>query len=129
MKKIPRVSVITLNYNGMGYVDRYLDSILRTNYPDLEVVIVDNNSADGSLEFLKSKLCRMPGFKIIENCVNQGFAEGNNTAFRHTDSQAKYIVFLNLDTEPESEWIAELVKAMESDPSLCVAQCKLLRIG
>lgn len=128
MKNAPLVSVITLNYNGMKYVGQYLNSILKTNYPSLEVVIVDNNSSDGSFEFLKRKLCELPRFKIIANCVNQGFAEGNNTGFRQVDSDAKYIVFLNLDTEQDSEWIAELVKAMESDPSIGVAQCKLLQI-
>jgi len=124
LNKQPLVSVAILNYNGRDFVDRCLNSVINTDYPSFEVVFVDNASTDGSLEFIREKFGRGLRLKIIANDRNYGFAEGNNIGFRN--AKGNYIVFLNMDTEVEPNWLTELVKVMESDQTIGAAQSKLL---
>lgn len=127
----PLVSVIILNYNGMQYIERCLKSVLvraNTRYPNFEVVLVDNSSTDGSLEYVSKKFGHNPRLKIIVNNKNYGFAKGNNIGVRHVNPSAKYIVFLNNDTEVDPKWLIELVKVMETDPTIGASQCKLLKM-
>lgn len=120
----PRVSIIILNYNGMRFVDKCLVSVLNSNYPDFEIVFVDNASSDGSIEYVKEKFGSNPNLRLVINDKNYGFALGNNIGVRH--ASGKYIVFLNIDTIVDSSWLTELVSVMDTNPSVGVAQCKLL---
>jgi len=122
-KKQPLVSVITLNYNGMEFVDRCLRSVLKTDYPNFEVIFVDNASIDGSLDYAEKNFSS-PNLRFVANDRNYGFAEGNNIGFRNT--KGRYVVFLNMDTEVEPNWLSELVKVLEADPTTVAAQSKLL---
>lgn len=122
----PSVSVIILNYNGKRFIDRCLGSLLATNYSNFEIIFFDNNSSDGSLEFLQKTFGNNPQIRVIKNRINSGFTSGNNIATRYAKGQ--YLVFLNNDTEVDSFWLRELVKVMESDPSIGAAQSKLLQL-
>jgi len=119
----PLVSIIVLNYNGKNFLKKCLPSVLETRYPNLEIIVVDNGSIDGSLEFLSgfSFDCRI---RVIKNRINKGYAAGNNIGI--CSSHGDYLVFLNNDTVVEPEWLSELIKAMESDLSIGAAQSKLL---
>lgn len=119
----PLVSIIILNYQSKKFIKKCLTSVIKTNYPNFEVIFVDNFSRDGSLEFVK-KSFNATNLKIIENSENYGFAEGNNIGIKH--SSGEYIVFLNVDTEVDPNWIQELVKVMKSNPHIGAAQSKLL---
>ena len=123
-KKMPLVSVIILNYNGMEFVESCLESVLSTDYPDFEVLFIDNASIDGSLEYVEDKFGRNTRIKIVANEKNYGFAEGNNIGFKHTEGE--YVVFLNIDTDVEPDWLSELVKVFEADPTIGAVQSKLL---
>ncbi|GFP43541.1 rhamnosyltransferase, partial [Candidatus Hakubella thermalkaliphila] len=120
----PLVSVVILNYNGMKYINQCLESVLSTDYPNFEVIFVDNSSTDGSLEYVNGRFRGNQCFRIVANSNNYGFAEGNNVGVRH--SMGTYIVFLNIDTEVDPRWLKELITVVESDQTIGAAQCKLL---
>jgi GT2 family glycosyltransferase len=120
----PQVSVIILNYNGKAFIAKCLSSVLKSDYSNFEVILVDNGSTDGSIEMTKELFSGDRRLKVIENSRNLGFAEGNNVGARH--ARGEYIVFLNVDTEVDQGWLRELVKVMASDSKIGAAQCKLL---
>jgi len=121
------VSVIILNYNGLEFLDRCLISVLNSEYPNFEVIFVDNASTDGSVEFVRKKFGAESHLKIIQNNENLGFAEGNNIGAKK--AHGEYIVFLNNDTEVDPHWLKELVLVMETKPNVGVCQSKLLLIN
>lgn len=120
----PRVSVIILNYNGMKFVEKCLKSVLNSNYTDFEIVFVDNASSDGSIKYVKEKFGFSPHLRLVILDKNYGFALGNNIGARH--ASGKYLLFLNIDTIVDSNWLTELTNVMKTDPSVGAAQCKLL---
>ncbi|MEX2723347.1 MAG: glycosyltransferase family 2 protein [Candidatus Freyarchaeota archaeon] len=121
-------SVIILNYNGEKFLDNCLKSVLATDYPNFEVIVVDNNSKDRSLEVLRDfkllfKAKNIP-FAIIENSENLGFAEGNNVGARV--AKGEYIVFLNNDTLVHKDWLKELVNILVEHSGIGGAQSKII---
>jgi hypothetical protein len=95
-----------------------------TDYPNFEVILVDNASSDGSPDFANDEFGHCLRLKIIENTANLGFAEANNIGVRHT--HGKYVALLNNDTVVDKTWLTELTKVMENDVSIGAAQSKLL---
>ena len=120
----PRVSVVILNYNGLKFAKQCIQSVIESAYPNLEVIVVDNGSTDGSYEIVRQLFNNKLNVKIVRNPRNLGFAEGNNVGYRH--SEGAIIVFLNVDTKVESGWLKPLVSCMVSDDRIGGAQCKLL---
>jgi len=120
----PLVSIIVLNYNGMKFLPGCLSTLLNTSYPNFEIIVVDNSSKDGSVDLIKRSFGSSPRLTVQQNERNFGFAEGNNIGARLANG--KYIVFLNVDTQTDSEWLTKLVEVMESDESIGAAQNKLL---
>ncbi|MEM2882813.1 MAG: glycosyltransferase family 2 protein [Candidatus Bathyarchaeia archaeon] len=118
----PKVSVLILNYNGLKWLPACLSSALRTDYPNLEIWLVDNGSSDGSIEYVRGNF---PSVGIMANGRNLGFAEGYNRAIRAID--AEFVALLNTDTEVlEPGWIGNLVRAALEDPSAAAVACKLV---
>jgi GT2 family glycosyltransferase len=120
----PTVSIVILNYNGMRFVDDCLKSVLGSSYQDFEIIFVDNASSDGSAEGVKAKFDYNLKLKLISNEKNYGFALGNNIGARH--AKGKYLVFLNIDTTVDPNWLTELVQVMDTNATIGAAQCKLL---
>ena len=104
------VSVIVLNWNGCMHVRSCLDSLAGQDYGNLEVIIVDNGSSDGSVEMIRA---RYPGVQLIENHANLGFAAGNNVGIRH--SRGEYVVILNNDAELDAHAISAMQRAIDKD--------------
>jgi GT2 family glycosyltransferase len=77
MQSMPLVSVIILNWNGVKFIQKCLDSVLASDYSNLEVIVSDNGSVDGSEELIRRDY---PQVILIENKRNLGFCEGNNIA-------------------------------------------------
>ena len=123
----PLVSVIILNYNGNNYLENCISSVLKTSYPNFEVILVDNASTDLSLTRVKEAFGNDARLKIIENPVNLGFSGGNNVGFNY--SQGDYIAFLNNDTIVDSEWLTHLVNALQNDETIGLAQSMILTIN
>ena len=110
---MPKVSIIVLNWNGKKFLKNCLDSLKKLTYPNLEIIIVDNYSTDGSQAFVKKKYSE---FKLLENKKNYGFAEGNNIGF--SASTGKYILFLNNDTVATPNFLKPLIEDCENDSEI-----------
>jgi len=106
MNENPLVSVIVLNYNAGELLLNCIESIKKSAYKNLEVIVVDNISTDKSQETCKEKY---PDIKLIQNDENFGYCEGNNIGIR--EAEGDYIIILNPDTIVESNWIEELISA------------------
>lgn len=119
MKKL--VSIIIVNWNGKEYLKNCLFSLKDQNYKNIEIVFVDNNSHDGSIDYVKNNF---PKIKIILNKENLGYAEGNNIGYKYATGD--YILFLNNDTKVTKNFLIELVKVLESDSQIGGAQSKIL---
>lgn len=102
----PLISVIILNYNSKEYLIKCLQSIISSNYKNLEIIIVDNNSKDSSHKKCKDSF---PEIKLIENKSNVGFCEGNNIGIRQ--AKGEFVVILNPDTQIENNLFHELLNA------------------
>jgi len=121
MENIPLVSIIIVNYNGRNYLEKCLKSLKQTSYSNFEIILVDNNSNDTSIEFVQSNY---PEIEIITLDKNYGFAEPNNIGARK--AKGDFLVFLNNDTEVTPNWISELVNTVNSDSKIAICQSLLL---
>ena len=110
-KKNPLISIIVLNYNGCGILEPCLRSIFNSDYPDFEIILVDNASTDDSLERAKQQFGRDSRFKVIQNSENLFFAEGNNIGIRR--AQGEYIFLLSNDVEIEPKCLSEIATAFK----------------
>ena len=118
MKNFPKVNIIVLNYNGNNYLEKCLKSLFCLNYPNFEVVVVDNNSTDGSLETARKKF---PRITYIKNEENLGFSAGNNVGIKYSlERMADFVLMLNNDTEVEVGLLSKLVSRMGKEPKLGV---------
>lgn len=107
-----KLSTIIVNWNTKDLLMKSLESILANRPPvSFEVIVVDNNSSDGSQEMLKQRYSGDERIKIIESSVNLGFAKANNIAAR--ESSGEYIFLLNPDTEILGQAIASLVDYLD----------------
>ena len=104
----PLVSIIILNYNAGNLLLECIESVLQTNYQKFEIIIVDNDSKDDSVDRCKEKFRDV---QIIENKKNLGYCEGNNVGIRN--AKGEFIAILNPDTVVDSNWLKELIKGYE----------------
>ncbi|MGB3541546.1 glycosyltransferase family 2 protein [Rubrivirga sp.] len=118
----PRVSVIIVTWNGRELLERFLPSVLATDYPDLEVVVADNASSDGTAEWLGAE---HPEVVVARHPDNWLFARGNNAALE--DATGSLVCFLNNDVEVPPNWLRPLVAALEDD-AVAAVQPKLLQV-
>lgn len=121
----PAVSVIVVNLNRRDLLARCLESLWKETHSDFEVVVVDNGSTDGSPELPQS--IREPRLRIVPLSTNKGFAGGCNAGI--AQARGRYIATLNNDAEAESQWLDELVGAMESSASVGMCASKILSHG
>lgn len=104
----PLIYIILLNYNGYKDTIECVRSIEKINYKNYNIVIVDNNSVDGSEEILKSEFEK---YKIIQTNSNRGFAGGNNIGIKYAINEgAQYVLLLNNDTLVEAEFLTNLIE-------------------
>ena len=106
MKESPLVSVIVLNYNAGELLLNCIDSLKKSTYTNLEILVVDNISSDNSQKKCKEKF---PDIKLIQNNENLGYCGGNNVGIKK--AKGEFIVILNPDTIVEKNWINELILA------------------
>jgi GT2 family glycosyltransferase len=116
-----KVSIIVVNYNGMAHLDVCLSSVLAQTYTKYEVVFVDNNSTDGSLEHART---RFPSLIVVANAQNLGYAGGINSGF--TRATGKYIAPLNTDTEVSPDWLGALVAFLDANDDVGAVTPKVL---
>ena len=121
----PLVSIIIPLFNNLHYTRACINSIVKnTLYPNYQLILVDNNSTDGTDIYLKELKSTLPNLKIITNSENLGFAKANNQGAKVSDG--KYLLCLNNDTFVTTGWLKNLVELVELDGDLVGGGSKLL---
>lgn len=116
------LSIIILNYQTLGLVKNCLRAIKNLPWPfSYEVIVVDNHSQDGSVEYLKNHFFEL---KIIESPENLGFSGGNNLALKQ--AQGKYILILNPDILILDDSVIKMYQFMETHPLAGICAPRLL---
>lgn len=115
-----KVSVIIVNWNGLGHLPECLDSLQQQTFRDFETIVVDNGSSDGSVEYLMKR----PEVRLVPLRENVGFAAGNNAALPL--AQGEYLVTLNNDTKAEPDWLENLVAVADRHPEAGMVGCRIL---
>jgi GT2 family glycosyltransferase len=118
---LPSVAVVILNWNGKNYLEKFLPSVVASDYENLTIIVADNASTDDSVYFLKTNY---PQIQIIEGTVNEGFSQGYNSALKYVS--ADYYILLNSDVEVSRHWVAPVILLMESDEKIAACQPKIL---
>jgi len=123
----PKVCIIILNWNGKELLKDCLSSIFKlTDYPNYKVIVVDNGSTDGSVEFVKKNF---PKADVLALDKNYGFSKGNNIGIKYAlkKYKPKYILLLNNDTKIiQKDWLTKLVGTAESDEKIGIVGPKLI---
>jgi GT2 family glycosyltransferase len=109
---VPLISVVILNYNGARWIERCLASLRKqTIFSQIEVIVADNRSTDGSDRLAEELLREMPNGRFVQNGLNLGFCEGNNRGALSATGQ--YLFFLNNDTWLEPDCLGTLLRETE----------------
>ena len=119
----PTVSVIVLNYNGLRYMEDCFSSLSQLDYPSsrVELVLADNGSNDGSVEYVRQ---HFPQVKVIQFDQNYGISIALNRSAKQVDSE--YIAFLNSDMKVKAHWLTGLVDALGDEPDVVCSSSKIL---
>ena len=121
MEKI-QISIIIPNFNGEQFLKECLNSIKKQNFSHYEVIIVDNGSNDGSVEYIKDNYSE---FTLIQNQKNLGFATAVNQGIK--SSNAEYVFLLNNDTELEVECVSKLLNCIDKDENIFGVSSKMIQ--
>lgn len=120
--KTPFCSILVLNYNGKEYVKKCFSSLREIDYPKnrYEVIMIDNKSADNSVNIVKRIF---PWVKVLQLDENYGFGEGFNKGIEM--AKGEYIIILNNDTHVEKDWLKELVKVANTKKKIGICGSKI----
>lgn len=118
---IRAVSVVIPNWNGVELLPVCLDSLRRQRLDDVEVIVVDNGSTDGSLRLLEREYADV---RLLALGENRGFAGACNAGIRAAEGEI--VVLLNNDTEAAPDWLAEVVAAFDRHPEAGMVASKML---
>lgn len=123
MTRQPAASAIVLNYNGRGFVNEAVESLLAQDLPGVEVLVVDNASSDGSADEIEAAF----GDRVllIRSPRNLGFGGGNNLGIRRAGG--RHLVLLNNDAVAAPSFVRELVAAADADPRIGMVAAKVLQ--
>ncbi|OWT33399.1 hypothetical protein BGI41_02580 [Methanobrevibacter sp. 87.7] len=120
----PLVSIIVLNRNGVNHLKTlFKDFSKKTNYSNFELIFIDNDSSDNSVNYIKSLDLDFP-VKIIENSENLSFSEANNIGVDNANGE--FVLLLNNDIEPSFGWLNEMVATILSNDNIAAVGAKLL---
>lgn len=121
MNNIRKITIIIPNYNGLHFMEPCFAALERQTCKDYEILVVDNGSTDGSPEWLKEH--EIPSIFLPDNT---GFSGAVNTGIRA--AKTEYVILLNNDTEPEPDYAAELLKAIEASPRIFSVSPKMIQL-
>lgn len=118
-----KLTIIIPNYNGKHFMKPCLDSLMRQTYPDFQILVVDNASTDGSLEFMRENY---PEIEVLSLDQNYGFSSAVNAGIRHASTP--YVILLNNDTTADPRYVEEMLKAIESSPCIFSVSSKMIQM-
>ncbi|MGA2192325.1 MAG: glycosyltransferase family 2 protein [Nitrospirota bacterium] len=119
-----KVSVSIVSYNTRHFLGDCLSSVMAQTYPDVETVLVDNGSTDGSAGFVRENF---PAVKVIESRENLLFCKGQNVGIK--EGSGEYVLVLNSDVVLDKNFISEMVGAARMDETIGSVSGKILRTG
>lgn len=117
-----KVLIVIVNYNGKHLLAKNLSSVIQTDYPNFDVVVVDNASVDGSVDFLKKEFATV---KVVESKENLGFGRGNNLGVEKFPNYDAFL-FLNNDVSVPKDWLRKLVDVLNSKEKIAAVGPKVL---
>jgi hypothetical protein len=119
-----KISIIIVNYNRKELLDRCIRSLQQAIIADVDIVIVDNGSADGSLEMIKTHYADC---KLIDVGYNSGFCKANNMGIAHAlKNNSDAVILLNNDTEVGSNFISEMVSLANNQEKIGMIAANVL---
>jgi GT2 family glycosyltransferase len=122
--KNERVDIIIINWNGKVFLSECLDAIFKQSYQDINVIVVDNNSSDGSVAYLSE---HFPTVNVIPLDDNYGFVGANNRGI--TASSGRYVALINNDAVAQPDWIRESIECLNRYPDAGFCAPKILLYG
>lgn len=125
VSSMTKSTIVIPNYNGIKYIQACLESLYGGTTKEIEVIVVDNASTDGSMELVRDKF---PQVRLIVNQENTGFSYAVNQGIQA--STTPYVILLNNDTQVDLSFVHELEKAMDNDrgKSIFSASAKLVSL-
>ena len=121
---IPQISIIVVNWNGKALLNECLGPLLRQEDAACELILVDNGSSDGSVDWVRTKF---PQIRLVQLSSNQGFTGGNLAGLQA--ARGEFIALLNNDTRADERCLNELLLPMISDSRVGISAAKLLLDG
>ncbi len=118
-----KVTIIIPNYNGCHFMEPCLASLKEQTFQDYRILIVDNASTDGSVEYVKE---HYPEIEVIALDQNYGFSKAVNIGIRR--SCTPYVILLNNDTTVDSHYVEELVGTIERSPRIFSVSSKMIQM-
>ncbi len=122
VEKKKDIAIVILNYNGIKYLEKFLNTLLHNTDLGVRYIIADNASTDDSVNYIRSNY---PEIEVYEMESNYGFSEGYNRAIKSL-KDLEYIVFLNSDVEITEHWLEPVIDTMQKDKTIAIAQPKIL---
>jgi riboflavin kinase/FMN adenylyltransferase len=116
------IAIVILNYNGVEYLDEFLESVIFNTGVPVRIIIADNASTDNSVDFINQNY---PEVEIYELSHNFGFSMGYNRVMKSI-KEVEYVVFLNSDVEVTEGWLEPMIDLMDKDKTIAIAQPKIL---
>jgi hypothetical protein len=116
----PLVSIITINYNQSDVTRDLLRTVRSLEYPNIEVIVVDNASPNDRPDLIKE---RYPEIRLIKSPDNLGFAGGNNLGVK--EARGEYLLFINNDTEVPPGFVGPLVETLQKNPDIGMVSPKI----
>lgn len=117
---VPAVTAVIINYNGAAYLPELLDSLQRQTFRNFDIQVIDNASADHSLELLGR---RYPDVPVVALPQNEGFSRAGNRAA--SSAQTRWLLFLNSDMRLEPRFLEEIIEVAETAEEIAAVACKL----
>lgn len=116
-----KVTIIIPNYNGLAFMEHCMKALDHQNFKDFSVLVVDNGSTDGSVEWLKEH-----GIPAVFLKTNTGFSGAVNVGIKK--AATPYVILLNNDTKADPDYVGELVRAMEASPKIFSVSSRMIQM-
>ena len=116
-----KIAIVILNWNGQKLLAQFLPSVVNFSSQEATIYLADNASTDASINYVKEFF---PSIKVLENAVNNGYAQGYNDALKEVD--ADIYCLLNSDVEVTENWLKPIIDVFKVDQKTAIIQPKLL---
>ena len=121
MTEYPLVSVLVITYNGSDIIRGCLDTLQAGDYPNMELMVIDNGSTDGVADIVRKDY---PRVRLVQIAPNRGYPGGMNEGFKA--ARGEILIPFNDDTESTPNLITEMVRPLLEEPTIGIVGCKIL---